>query len=61
MMATPKMVCKKCDVEMNHHAEKLVDPINRKEAAQMNPDLGGLIEEIHSCPDCGESESRRGG
>lgn len=56
---TPKMICPKCRVEMNHHAEKLVDPVNPEEAAQVDPALGGLIEEMHCCPGCGTTESRR--
>ncbi len=53
------MICPKCRVEMNHHAEKLVDPVNPEEAAQVDPALGGLIEEMHCCPGCGTTESRR--
>lgn len=56
---TTKMVCPQCGIELNHHAEKLVDPVNPEEAAQMDPELGGLIEETHTCPACGKSESRR--
>ena len=56
---TSKMTCPECGVEMNHHAEKLVDPTNAQEAAQVDPALGGLIEEMHTCPECGKGDSRR--
>ena len=56
---TRKMVCPECGVEMNQHAEKLVDPRNAQEAARVDPALGGLIDEMHSCPKCGKVETRR--
>jgi predicted RNA-binding Zn-ribbon protein involved in translation (DUF1610 family) len=62
MAAKPNpMICPACGVEMNPHAEKLVDPVNAQEAARMDPALGGLIEEIHTCPECGHADSRRAG
>ncbi len=56
-----KMVCPKCGVEMNQHAEKLVDPRSTQEAAHADPALGGLIHEMHSCPECGRTEARQVG
>ncbi len=56
---TAKMVCPQCGIELNHHAEKLVDPVSREEAAHVDPALGGLIEEMHCCPQCGKGDSRR--
>jgi hypothetical protein len=46
-------------MDMNHHADKLVDPTTPEEAAQMDMALGGLVEESHTCPGCGGSGSRR--
>jgi predicted RNA-binding Zn-ribbon protein involved in translation (DUF1610 family) len=60
-MAAKPMKCPACGVEMNHHAEKLVDPVSAQEAARVDPALGGLIEEIHTCPECGQAHSRRVG
>jgi ribosomal protein S27AE len=54
-----KMTCPKCGDEMNHHADKLVDPITPEERKYINSALGGLIEETHHCPSCGGVESRR--
>ena len=54
-----KMICKHCGDPMNHHADKLVDPINAQEAARMDPAMGGIIEEMHYCAQCGLGDSRR--
>jgi len=53
------MSCPDCGVEMNHHAEKLVDPRSAEEAAKMDAALGGILEEMHTCPECGKVHSRR--
>jgi hypothetical protein len=43
---------------MNHHADKL-----RKETppdvSAFDSVLDGVIEEFHTCPQCGKTESRR--
>ena len=57
---TAKMSCPECGIEMNHHGDKLVDPVGPEEAVQVDPALGGLIEEAHCCPQCGKGASRRG-
>ncbi len=54
-----KIICPECGVELNHHAEKLVDPTNAEEARLVDPALGGIIEEEHTCPECGKGASRR--
>jgi ribosomal protein S27AE len=53
------MICPTCGIEMNHHAEKLVLPTNPVEASAVDPVLGGMIEELHTCPGCGSGASRR--
>jgi hypothetical protein len=57
-MAKQKMICPKCGEEMNHHADKLVDPVSPEQARTVNPAMGGMIEEVHCCPSCGAVESR---
>lgn len=57
--ATSKMICFRCGNEMNQHAEKLVDPTSQQEAVLADPALGGIIEEFHTCPECGANASRR--
>ena len=54
-----KMKCPECGLEMNHHAEKLTEPVNAEEARLADPALGGIIEEVHTCPECGHAASRR--
>ena len=54
-----KMICPKCGAEMNHHADKLVDPVKPEDLKHVNPMLSGVIEEMHYCPGCGAVESRR--
>ena len=58
-MQKNKMICPKCGVEMNHHADKLVDPVRPEDMKHVNLALGGVIEEMHYCPRCGAVESRR--
>jgi NAD(P)H-dependent FMN reductase len=58
-MTVEKMICEECGVEMNFHAEK-IDPlaaVGNPEA--IDPDLESAVSEIHSCPECGSSASRR--
>jgi hypothetical protein len=43
---------------MNHHADKLVDPVDDHEAADVDGALGGVIKETHGCPVCGNVELR---
>lgn len=60
MSADRKMLCPDCGVEMNHHAEKLGYTSMLNEPELMDPDLGGILEEAHSCPICGQTMMRRG-
>ena len=55
-----KMICPKCGNEMNHHADKLLEPTKPEDLQHANPALGGVIEEMHYCPACGAVESRPG-
>lgn len=58
--STP-MRCDPCGMDMNHHADKLVDPTTPEEAAKLDLALGGLIRELHACPGCGAGKSRPAG
>ena len=53
------MICPKCGHLMNHHADKLVDPVDGQQG-DLDEGLGGTIEETHACPGCGNVESRPG-
>ena len=54
-----RMVCPDCGVGMNHHADKLV--YGGEEEAAAGDGLGGVVEEAHSCPECGKTLTRRKG
>jgi hypothetical protein len=56
--AKRKMTCPDCRVEMNHHSDKLVYPTDLPQADAIDPNLGGFIEEFHTCPKCGGGASR---
>jgi ribosomal protein S27AE len=53
-----KMICPNCQVEMNHHCDKLVYATDPQQPSATDPNLGGIIEEFHTCPKCGGSSSR---
>ena len=53
------MICPRCAAEMNHHAEKLLYPTGPADEACIDPVLGGIVEELHTCPGCGSGASRR--
>jgi ribosomal protein S27AE len=48
------MQCPKCGGTMNHHGEKVVYGTG----GQADPELGGVLEELHACPRCGYVASR---
>lgn len=52
------MICPTCRMVMNYHADKLVAPTTREEFARMDRVLGGVVEEMHTCPGCGGGASR---
>lgn len=59
MTNTNKMVCPECGVEMNHHADKIDYTVSPDELSEMDAYFGGILEEAHSCPACGNTETRR--
>ena len=60
-MPNDKMLCPDCGVEMNLHAEKLIYGDLQYGQESIDPDLGGVLEETHACPECGRSASRQVG
>ena len=54
------MTCPECGATMNRHAEKLVYTGETRGAGE-DPLLGGVMEEMHACPQCGHVASRRAG
>ena len=55
---TDKIICSHCKVEMNHHCDKIVYNVDAHDAGNADPVLGRIIEEFHSCPECGGGASR---
>lgn len=53
-----KMICPRCGVEMNEHAEKLVDPSCAEMVEHVDPVLGGVVVQMHTCPRCGGGAMR---
>ncbi|HYY58240.1 MAG TPA: hypothetical protein VE842_12980 [Pyrinomonadaceae bacterium] len=58
MSKTKKMVCPDCGVEMNYHADRVDYSAGENEESAIDPVLGGVIEEAHSCPGCGRTHTR---
>ena len=56
---TSKMKCPQCGAEMNHHADKLVTWRDADDGSRIDPAFGGLIQETHGCPRCGNVEFRQ--
>jgi predicted RNA-binding Zn-ribbon protein involved in translation (DUF1610 family) len=59
MAESGKMICPKCGVEMNRHAEKVDYGAGLAEPGSADPDFGGVVEEFHTCPQCGQTLARR--
>ncbi len=47
-----KVLCPGCGAEMNFHAEKLDLSRALDDPGAVDPDLGGVLEEFHTCPQC---------
>ncbi len=58
-MSKQKMKCPSCGAEMNHHADKVDYTLALNEPEAVEPDLGGIVEEVHTCPKCGATAVRR--
>lgn len=61
MAEREKMSCPDCGVDMNCHAEKVNYTAEPAETEMLDPSLGGVIEEFHTCPECGNTHSRPAG
>jgi predicted RNA-binding Zn-ribbon protein involved in translation (DUF1610 family) len=53
------MICPDCGVPMNHHADKVRKETHPDDVSVFDSGLGGVIEEFHTCPQCGKTQSRR--
>lgn len=57
MPTRPPLICPRCGATMNRHAEKLI--LSSPADPGVDPALGGYVEEMHTCPGCGQLGSRR--
>jgi len=57
MSQTNKMICPECGAEMNHHATK-IDYSAGLDEGKVDPFFGGVLQEAHTCPECGRIELR---
>jgi len=53
------MICPDCGVPMNYHADKVRKETHPDDVSAFDSGLGGVIEEFHTCPQCGKTQSRR--
>lgn len=58
-MPKEKVICPKCGAQMNYHADKLDYTTVLTEPAAVDPDLGGILEEVYTCSNCKNVEVRR--
>jgi ribosomal protein S27AE len=56
MVSEVKMACPKCGSDMNFHGEKVM--LSSPEESGYKHSLGGVLQEFHSCPNCGAGASR---
>ena len=56
-MNKARMICPKCGAEMNHHAMKIDYSV--EDPALIDSALGGVVEEVHTCPNCGHISLRQ--
>ena len=55
-MSVSKIICPDCGAEMNHHAMKIDYGI--EDPRLSDPVFGGVLKEVHTCPECGKIELR---
>jgi len=54
-----EVICPDCGVAMNHHADKVNFTAILDDPDAVDPDLGGVLEEAHTCPECGKTAVRK--
>ncbi len=59
MVEKQPMTCADCGVVMNHHADKIDYNAASEDPAAADAELGGVVEEAHTCPECGQTHLRR--
>ena len=59
MNEAKKMICPACGAEMNRHALKIDYGAALENPEAGDPEYGGVLEEVHACPECGRTLMRR--
>ena len=59
MAKTNAMMCPQCGIEMNYHAGKIDYMAALNDPNTVDPDFGGVVEEVHTYPGCGTKGTRR--
>jgi len=52
MPKADKIPCPECGTPMNHHADKLDYAAASAGSRGVDPDLGGVLQQTHTCPNC---------
>ena len=55
MAENKKMKCPDCEIDMNYHAGKID---YSAESKRVDLELGGVLQEVHCCPACGQTAMR---
>jgi hypothetical protein len=50
------MKCPVCGATMNHHADKVDYSAGSVSSEKVDKDFGGVMQEVYSCPNCGNVE-----
>jgi predicted RNA-binding Zn-ribbon protein involved in translation (DUF1610 family) len=59
-MTTPaKLRCPECGAEMNHHADRPDYAAALADPAAVDKTFGAVVDEIHTCPACAATATRR--
>ncbi|GAC1499362.1 MAG: hypothetical protein NVS2B14_12740 [Chamaesiphon sp.] len=58
-MPEEKMICPNCGSAMNHHADKLDYSTILTQSDAADSELGGILEEIHTCSQCRTTAVRK--
>jgi predicted RNA-binding Zn-ribbon protein involved in translation (DUF1610 family) len=55
-MSKAKVTCPDCGAEMNQHAVKI--DYGDDDPRHFDVVFGGVLKEVHTCPECGRTEMR---
>ena len=58
MAEQSRMRCPRCGAEMNYHADKVHYTTGLEQPQEIDPALGGVVQQVHQCPNCGNIEMR---